>query len=232
MAKTLFTTKKALETRNAELEAQNKTLLAEIEALKNAKKAPENKEDNTMTRNNFKLNKRHENMIEKIINGGTSTTTDKKFATHLKNNYKDILVTDLGDGKYELKLGAKSTKSTKKNAPKNTEEETKELRIWEYKGKVDFTKATLNVLLPYFEPKKYDGHYRWGNMKHDGYNQKSYCGRRKAFCVYMATDGKYWDSQKAYDAGIRIDYSEGGTYKKAKAEFEKKFKYVKKEDRQ
>ena len=81
-----------------------------------------------------------------------------------------------------------------------------------------------------FEPKKYDGFYRWGS-KHDGFNQKSYMGLRKAYCVYKATNGQFLDSNKAYEAGIKIDYSEGGAYYKAKAEFEKKFVYVKKSDR-
>jgi hypothetical protein len=81
-----------------------------------------------------------------------------------------------------------------------------------------------------FEPKKYDGFYRWG-FKTDGFNQKSYLGMRKAYCVYKATNGEYLDSQKAYNDGVRIDYSEGSAYFEAKKEFEKKFKYVKKSDR-
>lgn len=230
----MATRKNRLESREiAKLKAENNRLRAENEALKNAKKAP--KEDN-MARNTFKLNKRHENMMEKIINGGTSTTTDKEFATYLKDNYKlyHIVVTDLGD-KYELKLGAKKeTTSTAKKAPQTTNssngKKSEELRIWEYKGTVDFKKATLKTLLPYFEPKKYDGNYRWGT-KHDGYNQKSYMGRRKAFCVFMATNGKYWDSDKAYKNGFKIDYSDNGAYYKAKALFEETFKYIKKCDR-
>lgn len=110
---------------------------------------------------------------------------------------------------------AKTTTTPKKSAPTTTKEEPKK-------------KLTLKD----FEPKKYDdGHYRWG-MKSDGFNQKSYMGMRKAYCVYKATNGEFMDSKKAYDAGIRIDYSEGGAYAKAKKEFEKKFKYIKKEDRQ
>ena len=105
--------------------------------------------------------------------------------------------------------------STKKSAPVEAKKETKSLR---------------DMKLADFEPKKYDGFYRWG-MKTDGFNQKSYMGMRKAYCVYKATNGEYLDAQKAYNAGVRIDYSEGSAYFKAKEEFEKKFKYVKKSDR-
>lgn len=89
---------------------------------------------------------------------------------------------------------------------------------------------TVPTKLADFEPKKYDGFYRWG-MKSDGFNQKSYMGMRKAYCVFKATDGQFLDSDKAYKAGIRIDYSEKGKYAKAKAEFEKKYPYIKKADR-
>lgn len=239
MAKTLFTTKKALEARNTELEAQNKALLAEVEKLRNAKKAPIYKED-TMARKNegFKMNKRHEKMMENILNGGVSTTSDKEFVEYLRKDahITTIVIEDTFDGKYKLYFANSAAvipSSTPKGAPSD-EEEIKELRIWEYKGKVDFTKATLKVLLPYFEPKKYDGFYRWGNMKHDGYNQKSYVGRRKAFCVYMATDGKYWDKDKAKKNGF--DFSNASDkdskWQRAKKIFEEKFSYVKKEDRQ
>lgn len=113
----------------------------------------------------------------------------------------------------------KTAKTTTKTTPKKSAPTTKE-------------EPKKKLTLKDFEPKKYDdGHYRWG-MKSDGFNQKSYMGMRKAYCVYKATNGEYMDSKKAYAAGIRIDYSEGGAYAKAKAEFEKKFKYVKKEDRQ
>lgn len=105
--------------------------------------------------------------------------------------------------------------SAKKNAPVEAKKETKSLK---------------DMKLADFEPKKYDGFYRWG-MKSDGFNQKSYMGMRKAYCVYKATNGEYLDAQKAYNAGVRIDYSEGSAYFKAKEEFEKKFKYVKKSDR-
>lgn len=113
----------------------------------------------------------------------------------------------------------KTAKTTTKTTPKKSAPTTKE-------------ESKKKLTLKDFEPKKYDdGHYRWG-MKSDGFNQKSYMGMRKAYCVYKATNGEYMDSKKAYEAGIRIDYSEGGAYYKAKDEFEKKFKYVKKEDRQ
>ena len=125
------------------------------------------------------------------------------------------------------KTSAKSEKtttksaSTKKTSAKKTAPTTEAPKT---------EKSIKGMKLADFEPKKYDGFYRWG-MKSDGFNQKSYMGMRKAYCVYKATNGEYLDAKKAYDAGVRIDYSENGAYYKAKAEFEKKFKYVKKSER-
>jgi len=138
---------------------------------------------------------------------GTEVETSKKSAP--KNGTKAA-----------TKSVSKKT-SAKKNAPVEAKKETKPLKE---------TKSLKDMKLADFEPKKYDGFYRWG-MKSDGFNQKSYMGMRKAYCVYKATNGEYLDAQKAYNAGVRIDYSEGSVYFKAKEEFEKKFKYVKKSDR-
>ena len=121
------------------------------------------------------------------------------------------------DGLVSYKNAAK-VESSRKNAPKTEEPKT------------NAKKSLKDMKLVDFEPKKYDGFYRWG-FKTDGFNQKSYIGMRKAYCVYKATNGQYIDSQKAYNDGVRIDYSEGSAYFKAKEEFEKKFKYVKKSDR-
>ena len=235
-----------------QMEQMMEKLMAQIEELRaevnNIKNAPKDVEDpvvaleeyvdkiinGNVTKNEeevpvFKFNKRHENMIEKVMNGGICTTKDDAFAEYLDKNVHlySIFVDDLGDGRYELSLDP--TEVARKNAPK-PEPKKDELRIWEYKGAVDFKKTTLKTLLPYFEPKKYDGNYRWG-CKTDGYNQKSYMGRRKAFCVFMATDGRYWDSNKAYKDGCKIDYAPNGSYYKAKALFEETFKYIKKSDR-
>lgn len=130
--------------------------------------------------------------------------------------------------KTTAKTESKSTaKATSKSAPKSVSKKTSAKKS---APTTEAPKSTKGMKLADFEPKKYDGFYRWGT-KSDGFNQKSYMGMRKAYCVYKATNGEYLDAKKAYDAGIRIDYSENGAYYKAKAEFEKKFKYVKKSDR-
>ena len=84
-------------------------------------------------------------------------------------------------------------------------------------------KASKNaVKIADFEPKRgADGEYLW----------VSYKAQRKAYCVAVATDGKFTDSTKAYAKGIKIDYTENSKYYKAKAQYESKFTYVKKADR-
>jgi hypothetical protein len=122
----------------------------------------------------------------------------------------------------------KTAKTAKKTAPTKTAK--KSAKKTATKVATEKSQTVAPKKLADFEPKKYDGFYRWG-MKSDGFNQKSYMGMRKAYCVFKATDGQFVDSDKAYKAGIRIDYSENGKYAKAKAEFEKKFKYVKVDER-
>lgn len=152
----------------------------------------------------------------------TTRTTNKEIMETLANISATLEIMNARVCALETP-SATSKKSTTKKATKSEAKKSTASRTTE--------KATLkNMTLADFEPKKYDGFYRWGNKK-DGFNQKSYMGMRKAYCVYKATNGQYLDSQKAYDDGVRIDYSEDSAYFKAKAEFEKKFKYIKKADR-
>ena len=72
-----------------------------------------------------------------------------------------------------------------------------------------------------YEPKKdANGNYIW----------QSYKNQRSKYCYSVATKGKatssYKDGEKVYD-----DFSENSPYYKAKAQFEKKYKYIKKADR-
>lgn len=157
--------------------------------------------------------------IMEAINGLCNTVNElNKRVTKLEENKKTATKSAPKARKSATNKATKTAKTTTKTTPKKSAPTTKE-------------EPKKKLTLKDFEPKKYDdGHYRWG-MKSDGFNQKSYMGMRKAYCVYQSTQGEFMDSKKAYDAGIRIDYSEDGAYAKAKAEFEKKFKYVKKGDR-
>lgn len=140
----------------------------------------------------------------------------------------DERVKKLENVKESKKTTASKSSTTKKSSAKTSSR--KGTATVEKSTKVAEPKSIKGMKIADFEPRKYDGFYRWG-MKSDGFNQKSYMGMRKAYCVYKATNGEHLDPKKAYEAGVRIDYSEGGAYAKAKAEFEKKFKYVKKGDR-
>lgn len=85
------------------------------------------------------------------------------------------------------------------------------------------TVATTKSAIMEYEPKKgADGEYIWA----------SYKAKRGDYCYFVATNGDIKDGKvfgtKWYG---KVDFSENGKYYKAKAEFEKKFKYVKKADR-
>ena len=76
-----------------------------------------------------------------------------------------------------------------------------------------------------FEPCKYKGtdNYVWGGAK-------GYKTMRSAYCYASQTDGKAKNLGDVYKLGIQIDFDKA--WKKSKAEFEKKFHYVKVVDRQ
>ena len=70
-----------------------------------------------------------------------------------------------------------------------------------------------------YEPKKdADGNYNW----------KSYKASRTRFCYAVATNGVLVKNPYGTDWGKTntVDYSKNSPYYKAKAQFEKKFKYV------
>lgn len=73
-----------------------------------------------------------------------------------------------------------------------------------------------------FEPKKdADGNYNW----------RSYECARTRYCYYVATNGELEKNPYGTKWQGKIDYTENGAYKKAKAQFEKKYKYVRLSDR-
>lgn len=81
-------------------------------------------------------------------------------------------------------------------------------------------KLTIND----FEPK--------GSKTAKGYeNWASYKAQRLKYCYYVATDGKATSSNECYKLGIEVDFSEKSKFYKAKAQYTKKYHYIKKEDR-
>ena len=82
-------------------------------------------------------------------------------------------------------------------------------------------KLTIND----FEPK--------GSKTDKGYtNWSSYKAQRTKYCYFVATNGEVTDG-KVYGTEWygKVDFSENSKYYKAKAQYEKKFKYIKVADR-
>ena len=133
-----------------------------------------------------------------------------------------------------IELDALKTKATtKKNAPKSTKkaQSTKKSSAKKTAPKKEATKtpstkkATKGVNLADFEPCTFkdSDNYVWGGAK-------GYKSMRSAYCYAKQTNGKAKDLAGARKLGITIDFDK--VWNKAKAEFEKKYVYVKKEDRQ
>ena len=74
-----------------------------------------------------------------------------------------------------------------------------------------------------FEPKAQGSNYNW----------KSYCSNRTKYCYFVATKGGVTDGKLFGTKFYQKEWSEefASAYAKAKADFEKKFHYVKLEDR-
>lgn len=95
------------------------------------------------------------------------------------------------------------------------------------KQKKTSTKKTQSskLTIANFEPK--------GSKSKDGYmNWSSYKAQRTKYCYFVATNGEVVDG-KVYGTKWygKVDFSEGSKYYKAKAQFEKKYHYIKVEDR-
>ena len=81
-----------------------------------------------------------------------------------------------------------------------------------------------------YEPKKKDNNYIWGKPS-DTIKSGHYMAMQKAYCYAVATKGKAITSDECYKLGIEVDFTEGGAYNKAKAQFKAKYIYTKKADR-
>ena len=85
--------------------------------------------------------------------------------------------------------------------------------------------ASAKLTIADFEPK--------GSKSAKGYmNWSSYKAQRTKYCYYVATNGEVKDGNvfgtKWYG---KVDFSENSKYYKAKAQYEKKYHYIKVEDR-
>lgn len=76
-----------------------------------------------------------------------------------------------------------------------------------------------------FEPK--------GSKCKEGYmNWSSYKSQRTKYCYYVATNGEVKDGKVFGTPWYnKVDFAEGSAFAKAKAQFNKKYHYIKKEDR-
>ena len=89
--------------------------------------------------------------------------------------------------------------------------------------------AKYSMKIADYEPKKVDGFYKWGK-KTDTIKSRNYRAMQIAYCYAVATKGQAVSSDECYKLGIEVDYAEKSAYGKAKAEFKKKYVYIKKAD--
>ena len=83
--------------------------------------------------------------------------------------------------------------------------------------------TTSKLTIKDFEPK----------AQGDNYNWKSYCTNRTKYCYFVATKGAVTDGKIFGTKFYQKEWSEefASAYAKAKAQYEKKFHYIKLEDR-
>ena len=85
------------------------------------------------------------------------------------------------------------------------------------------TTSMKKLTIKDFEPKAQGSNYTWS----------SYCSNRKKYCYFVATKGAITDGKIFGTKFYQEEWSEefASAYAKAKAEYSKKFKYIKLEDR-
>ena len=124
------------------------------------------------------------------------------------------------------KSAVKSAKTTAKKTTKATSTKTVSKKTSAKKtAPVTETKSKKNTMsITDFEPCKFkdSDNYVWGGVK-------GYKAMRSAYCYAKQTDGKARNLAEAQKLGVQIDFDKA--WNKAKAEFEKKYAYVKAEDR-
>ena len=85
--------------------------------------------------------------------------------------------------------------------------------------------TSKKLTLADFEPK--------GSKSAKGYmNWSSYKSQRTKYCYYVATNGEVKDGKVFGTPWYgKVDFDEGSAFAKAKAQYSKKYKYIKVEDR-
>lgn len=114
------------------------------------------------------------------------------------------------------------TKSTKKTSAKTSAKKSTTTKS--SAKKTATKKSTTELMLEDFEPCKFKGtdNYVWNGVR-------GYKAMRSAYCYASQTNGKAKDLAGARKLGVTIDFDKA--WNKAKAEFEKKYTYVKAADR-
>ena len=144
---------------------------------------------------------------------------EMEFANYLV----EALIKGLKENSPNSQPSAKSRKSANEatSSAKQKNDSSKKSTTSEKKTATSDKKLTIAD----FEPK--------GSKCKEGYmNWSSYKSQRTKYCYYVATNGDITNGDvfgtKWYG---KVDFSENSKYYKAKAQFEKKYHYIKSEDR-
>ena len=123
-------------------------------------------------------------------------------------------------------LKGKSTKavSTKKSTAKTAKTAKTTSAKKSTASKTAKVEKSVTTKITDFEPCTFkdSDNYVWGGVR-------GYKAMRSAYCYAKQTDGKARNLEEAHKLGIEIDFDKA--WKKAKAEFEKKYVYVKASER-
>lgn len=135
---------------------------------------------------------------------------EKEFAAFLAK----AVVTALKENTEYSQPSAEGRKSANEGSSSDTQKK---------KGKTTTSEKKLTIAD--FEPK--------GSKCKEGYmNWSSYKAQRTKYCYFVATNGEVKDGKVFGTPWYgKVDFSENSKYYKAKAQYEKKFHYIKVEDR-
>jgi hypothetical protein len=170
---------------------------------------------------NTEMNKKLDTILEALQSMDTRLTALESAKTKVatsKNAPKSTKTKATSTKKSTTKKS-----SAKKSAPKSSAKKT--APVTKAQTKVQTKKSAKGVDIADFEPCKFkdSDNYVWGGSK-------GYKAMRSAYCYASQTNGKAKDLAGARKLGITIDFDKA--WNKSKAEFEKKYVYVKKEDRE
>lgn len=141
----------------------------------------------------------------------------KKEKLELAAVIAEAVVTALKENSSNSQPSAKGRKSANEGKPSAKQKTTTAKAV-------DTSSSTKKKLtMKDFEPKAQGTNYNW----------KSYCSNRTKYCYFVATNGAITDGKIFGTKFYQKEWSKefASAYAKAKADFEKKFKYIKLEDR-